>query len=112
MGLGPFKSGLGDAYFNNTCFVMAAQQGRQDQPQDAAGEPEVVGSMAQCDPDHMALHDNYYASPAGRPALKCGGTTILVQDMLQKTGNGNRSTSHKLPSDSEILASLKAHLSL
>eukprot|EP00045_Choanoeca_perplexa_P016648 m.227142 g.227142 ORF g.227142 m.227142 type:complete len:896 (+) comp17319_c0_seq2:89-2776(+) len=103
IGVGPFKSGIGDGYYNNTCFVMGTQQG---------ADPEVVGSLAQCGTEYMTLHDNYYASPQGRPALKCGGTAILVQDLVSKTGNGKGSTAHSLPSDADIVALMKIRLDL
>lgn len=110
LGLASFKAGLGDAYYNNTCFAMGVQQ--QEASATGAGTVEVVGGVSQCDPAHMTMHDNYYASPRGQPAIRCGGTPVLVSDLLRKTRIGQGSTGHMLPSDAEILAVLKQHLQL
>merc|ERR1712025_488523 len=84
--LGSFKKGHGHAFYNNTCVSGVDQWGWSS----GSGSPvdvdhsrkppnmNHVGSIAQCDPNIVEIHDNQYYSPDGNASIRCNGQYTLL----------------------------------
>eukprot|EP00928_Gymnodinium_smaydae_P099579 TRINITY_DN9543_c0_g4_i1.p1 TRINITY_DN9543_c0_g4~~TRINITY_DN9543_c0_g4_i1.p1 ORF type:complete len:904 (-),score=125.31 TRINITY_DN9543_c0_g4_i1:128-2839(-) len=98
IGVGPFLRNLGDAYVNNTCWVMASSN--------------VVGSVAQCDPDYIDFQNNRFGTLHGDSELDCGGTKVSLIDLYRTKRIGQGSVIGTLPPWTDILHEMRRRLDL
>ena len=100
LGLGGFFAGEGDGYYGNKCVLMG-QSGLQG-----------VGSVSNCDPRMMNMHDNEYYTPTNNATLRCGGSSIPVGKIYSEHGLEKGSSSNPMPTDDAMLAWAKQHLGM
>eukprot|EP00040_Diaphanoeca_grandis_P010287 m.52629 g.52629 ORF g.52629 m.52629 type:complete len:878 (+) comp21637_c0_seq1:31-2664(+) len=107
--VGGFEQRHGDGFYGNKCL---AGIGGKQKPS-GCGDPscftgdargvDVVGHVAQCDPEYIRLGNNSYYTPHGNVTLGCGSKELLIADVQKQFNVEIGSTSAVLPSDEEIV---------
>eukprot|EP00051_Salpingoeca_urceolata_P010779 m.132554 g.132554 ORF g.132554 m.132554 type:complete len:1047 (+) comp16850_c0_seq2:1130-4270(+) len=100
IGVGPFKSQLGDTFENNTCVLLGI------------GVDQSVGGVAQCDPAFMTMGHNTYVTPTANATMSCGRRNIPIADLYNITGVGKLDTVQQLPPDKDLVAKLARRIAL
>ncbi|KAJ1449807.1 hypothetical protein M885DRAFT_572143 [Pelagophyceae sp. CCMP2097] len=98
--VGDFVPGHGDAFRNNTCVVIG----------EPAADEDRIGSASSCDSAQLELSGNSYFTLHGNASLRCGGRTLLLEDVQRDFGNEMQSSRGTLPDDAELLRLMRSWL--